>query len=152
MADYGIAVSKEGKSALTSNTYDLLMNTKNPFAKIDPTNLESFRTTTVTFLTDTPDNVKTQIASFAHGYDYMPQVWGIWNVTWSPSLTGLTQNGYGSLTNTSGLPQSTLSYEADDTNIYLFLYKGWEVLNPTNAIGTIATLTTYIFVDDTEDM
>lgn len=155
MADYGIKTSAKGADAITARGVDVIMSTKYPFAKIDPTQRDSFRTTIVSFLNDVPDNVKTQIASFAHGYIYKPQIWGLWNVTWGPDIAGTAnavQNGYGAITNTSGFPSSTLSYEWDTTRVYLYLTKG--ALSPglpSNAIGTSATLTTYIFVDDLQE-
>ncbi len=150
--NYGIKVSKKGVNAITATGSDIIMTTHFPFAKIDQTKEDTFRTTTVTFLHDTPDNVKTLIASFAHGYTYKPQLWGLWNVTWGPSITGtpgLVQNGYGTLTNTSGFPASTFTYEWDSTTVYLYLTKG--STGASSAIGTTATLTTYIFVDDLQD-
>lgn len=155
MADYGIKTSKKGVNAITASEADTIMSTRFPFAKIDPTKTDTFRTTTVVFLTDPPDNTKTLIASFAHGYTYKPQVWGLWDVTWGASIIGtpgVQQNGYGTLTNSSGSPASTLSYEVDETNIYLYITKG--SLPPffvSNAIGTSATLTTYVFVDDFQE-
>lgn len=154
--DYGIKVSQGDISALTATGADILMSTRFPFAKIDPTKLDSFRTTTVTFLNDVPDNTKTQVASFAHGYDYRPQIWGLWNVTWGPSIAGTPnteQNGYGYLINGAGSPSASFSYEWDATNVYLYLLKGTSIIPPvsSNAIGTVATLTTYIFVDDLQE-
>lgn len=153
MADYGIKTSKKGVNAITAMGADIIMSTKYPFAKIDPTKTDSFRTTTVTFLNDVPDNTKTLIASFAHGYDYRPQIWGLWNVTWGASIAGTPnteQNGYGYLVNGSASPTASLSYEWDETTVYLYILKGTSIIPPisSNAIGTIATLTTYVFVDD----
>lgn len=153
-ADYGMRTSKVGVDAGIATGSDLIMSTRYPFAKIDQTKQDTFRTTTVTFLNDTPDNVKTLVASFTHGYTYKPQLWGLWNITWGPGIIGtpgLIQNGYGSITNSSGFPSSTLTYDWDATNVYLYLQKGSVVFAPSVAIGTIATLTTYIFVDDLSD-
>lgn len=154
MADYGIKTSKKGVSALTASEADTIMSTRFPFAKIDQTQLETFRTTTVNFVSDTPDDVKTLIASFSHGYTYKPQMWGLWNVTWGAGIAGtpgLVQNGYGDITNTSGTPASTLSYEWDETTVKLYLLKGTAFGVPSSAIGTTAALTTYIFVDDLQE-
>jgi len=150
--DYGIKTGKRGVSAIDATGADILMTTRFPFAKIDPTKADTFRTTTVVFLNDAPDNVKTLIASFAHGYTYRPQVWGLWNVTWGASIAGtpgVVQNGYGYLINSSGIPASSLSYEWDETKVYLYLTKGaLPPIAPSSAIGTTAILSTYIFVDD----
>ena len=155
MANYGMKTSKKGVSALDATAANLLMSTHYPFTKIDPTMLNTFRTTNVTFLNDAPDNTKTQIASFAHGYTYRPQVWGLWNVTWGPNIAGtpnVVQNGYGTLLNTSGVPASTLSYEWDATNVYLYITKGAIPPGaPSNTIGTSVRLTTYVFADDMQD-
>lgn len=152
--DYGIKTSKKGVNAISAAEMDTIMSTRYPFAKIDPTQTDTFRTTTVTFLRDVPDDTKTEVASFLHGYDYRPQIWGLWNVTWGPSIAGtpgLEQNGYGAITNTSGLPTATFSYEWDETTVRLYLLKGTTFLSPSSAIGTTATLTTYIFVDDLQE-
>lgn len=155
MSNYGIKTSKKEVDAITATGADIIMSTRFPFAKIDPTKVDSFRTTAVTFLNDVPDNVKTQIASFEHGYTYRPQIWGLWNVTWGAGIAGTPneeQNGYGYLVNGSGAPTSSLSYEWDSTTVYLYLDKGAiPPIFPSNAIGTIATLTTYIFVDDLQE-
>lgn len=154
MADYGIRTSKEGADAITATGADLIMTTRFPFAKIDPTEIDTFRTTTVTFLRDVPDDTKTLITSFPHGYTYKPQLWGLWNVTWGAGIAGTggqEQNGYGVLTNSSGSPSSTLSYEWDEASVYLYLLKGTNVFTPSNAVGTVATLTTYVFVDDLQE-
>jgi hypothetical protein len=151
MADYGIKTSNGEVSVLDADRLETLMTTAFPFAKIDQTKQDTFRTTTVRFLNDVPDNTKTLIASFEHGYKYRPQVWGMWNVIWSASQGGAEQNGYGALTNSSGIPSSTLSYDWDEEKVYLYLEKGSTVGTPTNAIGTTATLTTYIFADDLQE-
>ena len=153
-ADYGFKVSEKGKNAITAEGTDIIMSTRYPFAKIDPTKTESFRTTTVTFLSNAPDNTKTLIASFAHGYTYKPQLWGLWDVTWGPSILGTPgerQNGYGSLANSGSAFAAVLSYEWDATNVYLYIYKGSFTPGDSNTIGTSATLTTYIFVDDLQE-
>lgn len=152
--NYGVKTSKKGVNAITASGADVIMSTRFPFAKIDPTQLDTFRTTTVTFLSDVPDDVKTQVASFPHGYLYKPQLWGLWNVTWGPSISGTPgaeQNGYGMLTNGSGIPSASFSYEWDETEVRLYLLKGTAFMSPSNAIGTTATLTTYIFVDDLQE-
>lgn len=154
--NYGMKVSKEGVDAIKASPIDTIMNTRYPFAKIDPTQLDTFRTTTVTFLNDTPDNVKTEIASFEHGYTYEPQLWGLWNVTWGASIAGTPgeeQNGYGVLINGASDPTATLSYEWNETTVTLYLLKGASTipLIPSDATGTIATLTTYVFVDDLQE-
>jgi len=150
MSDYGIRTSKKGENATSSNMSDILMSTRFPFAKIDQTMDESFRTTHITFLNNTLNGVSTEIYRFAHGYDYTPQMWGLWEVTWGAGiLVSGTFNGYGTIVSTTGIPMASLSYSFDDTNVYL--YAMWTDpfgLSPLDFTGTTATLTTYIFADD----
>lgn len=147
MGDYGFKTSKNGVNAIAATGSDVIMTTRYPFTKIDQTKIDTFRTTTVSFLTNTANGVDTIVASFDHGYKYKPQVWGLWNVTWSPSLGGHNQNGYGYITNTSGFPSTSLWYEVNETTIDLHIRK-FDGFFGTSTIGTTATLTTYVFVDD----
>lgn len=151
MANYGIKTSKKGVDATTATGTDIIMSTKFPFAKIDPTRSDTFRTTTVTFITDPPDNVKTLVAQFAHGYSYKPQLWGLWNVTWPASFPIVEQNGYGSLNSSSSINSVNIRYEWDATNVYLYMTKTNLGIPFYSVIGTTAKLSTYIFVDDLQE-
>jgi hypothetical protein len=149
--DYGIKTSKKGKSALSQNYTDILMSSRFPLAKIDQTKENSFRTTNITFLSNTLQGVTTLIASFKHGYDYDPQMWGLWDITWGPGtlVSGLRFNGYGSVSSSTGIPVATLWYEKDEINVYL--YVRWSDpfgMTPIDLTGTTASLTTYVFADD----
>lgn len=146
--NYGIRTSKVGTDATVASGADLIMSSRYPFAKIDQTKLNTFRTTTVTFLNDVSDNTKTLVASFEHGYTDRPQVIGIWSITWGPGIGGGIPGGYGYVQNTTGVPVSHFLYEWDTTNVYLYFFRGSFFPGDTNAIGTVATLTTYVFVDD----
>jgi hypothetical protein len=84
---------------------------------------------------------------FRHGYNYKPQVWGLWDIEWSASLGGFSANGYGQLSNSTGFPSSSIWYTFDEEWVYLNIYKG-DLGFGFSAIGTIVTLTTYIFADD----
>jgi len=147
MGNYGIKTSKKGEDATSSDVIDILMTTKYPFTKIDQTNQESFRTTTVTFITDVAENTDIIFYQFAHGYDYEPQLWGLWDITWSPSLGGANMNGYGQIVNSTGFPSSSVWYTFDETNIYLHIYKGDAGLG-LSSVGITVTLSTYIFADE----
>lgn len=151
MGDYGIKTSKKGESALSNNLLDIIMTSHFPFTKIDQTNVESFRNTTVNFINNIPINTPILIHSFKHGYDYKPQVWGLWNITFGPgSLTpGLIKNGYGIVTNVTGIPLIMFWYEYDEQDIKLYV----SIEDPfesglVDLTGTTAVLTTYVFADD----
>jgi hypothetical protein len=149
--NYGIKTSKKGINAITATGSDIIMTTRFPFAKIDQTKLDTFRTTTITFLRDPTPNVTTVITSFAHGYNYTPQVWGLWDINWSGALGGFEANGYGSVSNSTGVPSSTFDYTVDETNVYIRFKLGHTGFSTPSATGTTATLTTYIFVDDLQE-
>lgn len=151
MSDYGMKTSKKGESALSTDYANILMSTRFPFAKIDQTMSNSFRTTHLTFLNNTANGVNTEIYRFAHGYDYTPQMWGLWEITWGPGVPSswYTFNGYGTVSSSTGMPYAYVSYGIDDT--YVYLYAGWYDpfgLSPVDLTGTTLTLTTYIFADD----
>jgi len=151
MADYGIRTSKKGEDATSSDFNDILMSTRYPFAKIDQTIENSFRTTTVTFLNNTVNGVKTLIHSFRHGYTYKPQVWGLWNIAWGPGslVPGSVFNVYGTVSSSTGIPSATIWYEWDETFVYMYaIWSDPFGFTPLSLVGTVATLTTYIFADD----
>lgn len=152
MADYGVKTSQVGASVLDATGVDILMTTKFPFAKIDPTHTDSFRSTTITFLNNTADDTITSVYSFPHGYDYKPQVWGYWSsIVWGAGIGVGSEvwSGYGWVWSTTGVPIAELGYDVDETNVNVYAY--WSDpfgMNPLDFTGTVATLTTYIFADD----
>jgi hypothetical protein len=152
MSDYGLKVSKLGKDATSSNDLDIIMSTKYPFAKIDPTKTDTFRTTTILFTKNTTKAVDTLIYQFDHGYTYTPQVWGLWSIIWGPGVVGVagsTYNGYGTVSSSSGIPVATLHYKVGMSRIELYaIWSDPLNLAPIDLSGTIATLTTYVFADD----
>ena len=152
MSDYGLKVSKLGKDATSSNDLDIIMSTKYPFAKIDPTKTDTFRTTTILFTKNTTKAVDTLIYQFDHGYTYTPQVWGLWSIIWGPGVVGVagsTYIGYGTVSSSSGIPVATLHYKVGMSRIELYaIWSDPLNLAPIDLSGTIATLTTYVFADD----
>lgn len=149
MENYGIKTSKKGADATSANNLDIIMTTQYPFAKIDPTKAASFQVTTVTLLRDPPANTATTIYSFAHGYTYTPEMWGLWNVTWGTLslMPGKVQNGYGTIFSSTGAPASTIAYSIDATNVNLILTFG-TFGGGDSLIGSVFTLTSYVFADD----
>lgn len=147
-SDYGFKISNKGEDARSTDVADILLNYRYPIAKIDPTMDNTFRTTTITFLTELAADTEVLLTSFPHGYDYAPQVWGLWDVTWGAgTLTPGDQNAYGAVTNSSGLPNVVLYYGVDDENINVYYYETSGGIG-LSIIGTVANLTTYVFADD----
>lgn len=151
MGDYGIKTFNKGQKSISSDPLDVLMTSRYPFTKIDQTNDESFRTTNINFVNNIPINTKILLHSFKHGYDYEPQVWGLWDITFGPGTTTPNQNrnGYGSVSNSTGIPSIEFHYEYndEDVNIYVELFDPM-LSGMVSIIGTTASLTTYIFADD----
>jgi len=147
MADYGLRVAKKGESAFSTDLSDIQLTTSFPFAKIDPTKDGTFQTITTTILNDPADNTLVNFHSFAHGYDYEPQVWGLWTVTGPIGAVPSFDNSYGNYISSTGVDGFSLYYKVDSTNIKLYLYK-YVGFGPLSLVGVVAKFTVYIFVDD----
>lgn len=154
MADYGFKVSNIEKDATSSDINDLLMNAKYPFAKIDQTKSDTFRTTTV-FFSKSVSNMgdDTLIYRFKHGYDYEPQVWGLWDVTWGPLTPAYSAQttGYDRVSSSTGIPSVTIWFTKDSKyiNLYASIFDYYP--SSVDITGTTAILTTYVFADDLSD-
>ena len=150
--NYGIKVSKKGKSVIkTTDMQDIIMSTRFPFAKIDQTNSESFKTISVSFLSNPPLGVETEIYSFDHGYTYLPQGWGLWNVEYPVSATFIQYDqGLGGYISGSGFgaPIFILTYKVFETSVKLYIEAYNGIPDPINLIGVVAKLTFYVFADD----
>jgi hypothetical protein len=79
--DFGILISAPGTSVANASQAQLLMNTSNPFLKIDTQNPVGFQTITLLITTNPPEpvgpswaNTYTTLYKFKHGYDYIPTV------------------------------------------------------------------------------
>lgn len=148
MADYGLKVAKSGVDLRTSTAItDLSLSMQFPLVKVDQTSAKSFQSIMLTFLSNPPLSTRTQLYSFAHEYDYLPQAWGLWNVTTMPSFASYDQ-AYGTYVASSGVGLNlVLDYTIDETNVTLygtFTDSG----GGNTVIGTVAVLTLYIFADD----
>lgn len=147
MSNYGLKVAKDGESAFSTDLTDLQLTTAYPFAKIDPTNTKSFQTITTTILNNPADNTLVNFYSFPHGYDYIPQAWGVWNVTGPVAVVSQYDNAYGTFVSTTGIDGFYMYYAVDATNVNLYLYK-FVTVGPVSLVGVVAQLTMYVFVDD----
>ena len=151
MKNYGMKVSKVGESALKSTDLsNLIMTTRYPFAKIDPTNQKTFQTINFTFTRTPALDTATLLYSFDHDYTYVPQIWGLWNIT--DSSTGLSSiqylQAYGKYTANSGVGIGFyLYYDVTATSVTAYIYP-YDFTATLSLVGVVAKLTLYIFADD----
>lgn len=153
--NYGIRVSEPGVNALSSTApEDFLMDTQNPFMKIDSTNSNAFKTITLTFNNDPPNpgaggTLKTKVYSFAHGYDYIPRFWALMFNQTPPTVSAYAEYSYADWAlvgqNTIG-DMAWLSCDADATNINFYITK-YYTMTAVNLIGCVLLLRCYEFVD-----
>lgn len=128
------------------------MTTKYPFAKIDPTNRSSFQTINITFLSTPPLNTPTVITSVPHGYtNYVPTVWGLWNVTTTTASKAIYNQNYGTYISSSSLPSFELKYDVNSTNVVLTVTV-FDTIFGIDLVGVMAKLSLYVFVDDLQSM
>lgn len=147
MADYGLRVAKKDKSAFSGNLSDIQLSTSFPFAKIDPTKDGTFQTITTTIINDPANNTLVNFHNFEHGYEYEPQVWGLWTVSGPPLAVPSFDNSYGNYISSTGIDGFSLYYDVTSTEIKLYLYK-YVGFGPLSLVGVTAKFTVYIFVDD----
>lgn len=156
--DFGIIISAPGVAVAGAPTSQIIMNTSNPFIKLDTQNPKAFQNISLIITTDPPEPVGpatdtyTVVCSFAHGYKYVPSLETLYNVTASPPGSTLTQTYFqdwgqiGAHTIDDGV---FLYAIADATNVYF-------IIDKYNAGGGSANLLTgmnvsigvHVFVDD----
>ena len=159
MADYGIKVSLDGVDARTATDAQLLLNMKYPIAKLDTTNVASFRNVTLTFVNDPPEPAldtsnSTTVYSFAHGYTYVPQMWSMITMLVPPaSRTILEPYNQDTmlLASTTLADLARLYVRADATNISYIVDKSRSSLpgnGPNPLAPCVLKIRTYVFVQD----
>lgn len=128
-----------------------LFNSKYQNAHIDRSNLGSMKTVNITFTTNFASSATpVLIYSYAHGLDYTPQFWGLWDITYSASLGGATRRGYGSIpNNTGGSLLADFYYSVDSTTVYLYFLFNDLIAPDQTTSGTTATFTGYAFSNRT---
>jgi hypothetical protein len=160
MADnYGISISGPGSGVAGAKANQLVMNTNNPFLKIDTQNKAGFQTTTLLITTDPPNppggggNTFTQVYKFKHGYKYVPTVEMLCYVTNPPPGVSGTMTyfqDWGSLGNITPADANNFYCVADTTYVYFIIHKYNNAGIGTNALltGTNLTVTTHVFVTE----
>lgn len=158
--DYGILITAPGADANNPAGNQIVMDTSNPFIKIDTQNPAGFTTLLLLITNDPTEPVfpatdrYTVVAQFAHGYKYIPSLESLFFVqTLAPGLNGGMQyfldTGFlGAHTADDGVYMYAV---ADATNVYIIVDKfndqsGVGANNPLN--GTTLQITLHVFVED----
>lgn len=95
--------------------------------------------------TDTPY----LIYQYEHGYDYTPQFWGLWDITYGQNLYSHTKRGYGYINHNTGAGlTASFYYTVDSTHVKLYFhYNNWAEIGGVNTVGTTAKFTGYLFAN-----
>lgn len=170
MANGPIAVSAPGTSLKGAVGSDITFNTRYPFAKLDSTKDTSFQNISIFFGVDTPNpdgvtafSLNTIVYQFAHGYNYIPAIWCIFQRNGAGDQGDLTVTKYGehgyengliAVSSNSDFNQSAnLTLLADQTNVYIGVTKNYITGGPftdpsVNLEGYTLLVRVYTFVND----
>lgn len=156
--DFGIIITQPGIAVAGAPTSNIILNTSNPFIKLDTQNPKAFQSYLLLLTTDPPEpvgpatNTYTTVAFFAHGYKYVPSIETLFNITSPPPGTLFMQNYYldsgqiGGMTINDGVFLYAIT---DQTNVYFIVNKFKTIGGSSNLLtGTTVTITIHVFVDD----
>lgn len=144
---------------------DVIFSTQYPYAKLDtqhgidltknpPTNPTSFQNISIFFNSNPPYDplfpVVTQIYQFAHGYDFVPTYWVLYqNVGASNTVGGFAYGNENSIIlGTTPFSFAELLLNVDNQNVTFFvqqIYKGGDPV--VNLVGVTIRIRLYIFVE-----
>ncbi len=159
--DYGILISTPGISAVGARNNQILMNTRNPFFKIDTQNTAGVQTMLLLITTDPPEPAVgnqnyTVVAQYKHNYTYPPMIETLYVMVTPPAGAPAYQQYALSSTNSLGIllaqqnPSDTvyLYAVADATNVYYIVHRSLIIGIPTVLTGTTLRITTRVYVED----
>ncbi len=157
MGDFGIAISSPNVNVGSASNSQLLLTSKYPFVKLDTQKPISFQTIFLFFNNDPPEpvgagTVNTTVYSFAHGYTYVPRVWGLFQTVAKPPLTVFNQDYFqdtGIIAQQTIDDQVTMFVGANATNINIIVSKFNDGAGNANLLaGASFNITIFTFVDD----
>lgn len=155
--DFGILITQPGVSTVGAPTNQVLMNTTNPFIKLDTQNSNAFQSLLLLLVNDPPEPVGpathkyTTVAQFKHNYKYIPAVEMLFFVSNAGASTANTQLYFqdsGQLSAHSINDYAALYAVADATNVYLIIDKYNNGGSPNILTGTNIQITSHVFVED----
>lgn len=166
MADVGIKILSPTGAGVQGGPEQVIFTTKYPFAKLDtqlgvndktnpPLGPVSFQNISIFFNTDPPynaggGNITTLVYKFAHGYNYIPTWWVLFQNTNASNNTSQWTYGNEGAIILSKTPSTyaQLLVHVDATYMYFYVLKAFNVLDTqANIIGFTIKLRTYIFTD-----
>lgn len=122
---------------------------------MDRANKNSMITVDCTITTDLLYSASPRlIYEYAHGYDYTPQFWGLWDVRFANTFTASAPEdrlirAYGEAWYGAAEPQAGFYYTVDSSHIRLYFhFDGSFPVSRPNPIGTTAVFTGYLFAND----
>lgn len=129
MGSFGIKVSKKGVDANEAKPSELLLSSL-PLPLLDTQNPVSFVNTDIFFASDPPNPdgmttflTTTEIYSFKHGYDYIPQTWFLFQNSNPIYPYGDESVGIVKIVNFATF--ATFSVQIDATEIRFYINKGF---------------------------
>lgn len=156
--DFGIIITQPGTEVAGAPTSKVVLNTSNPFIKLDTQNPKAFQSLTLLITTDPPEpvgpatNTYTTVYFFAHGYTYVPSLETLFSITTPPPGTLFKQDYYldgGQIAGQTVNDGAFLYAIADQTNVYFIINKFKTVGGMANLLtGTTVAITPHVFVDD----
>lgn len=151
-------ISTPGVNVANASTSQLILNSNYPFIKLDTQSTTSFLTINLVLLKDTPEptapatDAITTVYQFAHGLNYAPKIWALFQVTIPPVGTHFYQPYFqeaGVIGGTTVDDLVTMFYSADNQNIYIKVDKYNDgVGSANNIIGATFKITLLTFIDD----
>ena len=131
---------------------NLIYDSRNQNLHMDRANAESMKTINITFDNDLPSSATPVLLyTYEHGYDYVPQFWGLWDINYVVASPGLSyrKRGYGYVPHNTGFGFAFSFYYIVDAT-YVKLYCVFETtISPVPACsGTTAQFTGYVFAND----
>ena len=134
---------------------DIIYNSQYQNLHMDRANKESMKTIKVTFNSNLAYSTTPRLlARYKHGYNYVPQIWGLWDINYFPNASStykLTARGYGYINHNTGAGMTASFYYTVDSeyvNLY-FIFNG-SVTKPTT-VGMTAVFTGYVFANDRQN-
>jgi hypothetical protein len=159
--DYGILISTPGISVTNAQKNQILMNTRNPFFKIDTQNKAGLQTMLLLIVTDPPEPAVgnenwTVVAQYRHNYTYPPMVETLYFMVTPPAGAPFFQQYALSSTSPTGIIVAAqdpgdfvfLYAVADAVNVYYIIHRQLFIGTPTILTGTTLQITTHVYVED----
>lgn len=134
----------------------LIYNSRYQNLHLDRANKNSMITVKLNINKNFPSNANNSVMlyKFNHGYNYIPQVWGLWDIKYGPGSNNVIKRGYGYQVNNTGVGLVfDFYYTVDATSVTLWCkFSFWNATGSGNpdpySKGTVATFTGYIFAND----